>query len=449
MFLYSIIVPVFPFSLVERLHISESEVQHWVSVLLSVYGVALLVGAPVFGILADKLEQRRLPLLIGIVALTGATTTLCLATSIPVLIVGRILQGFSASITWVSQDSNLCSRTGIDLTVQVVGLTLLADTAHKDTVAQSFGYVGAASSLGTIIGPVIGGTLYQRAGYYSVFAVCFALLGFDIFLRLLIVEKKIAAKWLQSPHISTLQSDAIELSVPGIPVHEITSVSMSNEVTDPGPNAPEPENRKLPAIFALLKSPRMLAAFWGDFTTATVMVSFDTTLALFVSHTFHWSSLLAGLIFLALLLPTFLGPILGMAADKWGARWISVSGMLFMIPPLILLRLVHYDSVSQIVLLCALLMLIGLGAAMALTGLYAEYSKICDAIEMDQPGSLGNNGGYAQSYGISEIAWALAGLIGPLVSGKIYEAAGWGTLGWVLSILCFVTVVPTMLFIKR
>lgn len=318
-------------------------------------------------------------------------------------------------------------------------------------MAQSFGYVGAASSLGTIIGPVIGGILYQRAGYYSVFAVCFACLGFDILLRLVIVEKKIAAKWLQSPHITPLQSDATELSVRGVPAHEITVVSMSNEaeVTSPRLPNPQPKMRKLPTILTLWKSPRMLAAFWGDFVTATVMVSFDTTLALFVSHTFHWSSLLAGLVFLALLLPTFLGPVLGIAADKWGARWISASGILFMIPPLILLRLVQHDSVSQIVLLCALLMLIGLGAAMALTGLYAEYSKICDAIEVDQPGSLGNNGGYAQSYGISEIAWALAGLISPLVSGKIYETAGWGTLGWVLSILCFVTVLPTVLFIKR
>jgi hypothetical protein len=94
-----------------------------------------------------------------------------------------------------------------------------------------------------------------------------------------------------------------------------------------------------------------------------------------------------------------------------------------MIPPLILLRLIDHDSVRQIVLLCALLLLVGLGAAMALTGIYTEYSKICDAIEAAQPGCLGENGGYAQSYGISKIAWALAGLIGPLVSSRIYERA--------------------------
>lgn len=274
-----------------------------------------------------------------------------------------------------------------------------------------------------MIGPVIGGVLYQRAGYYSIFAVCFAFLGIDILLRFSMIEKKSAAEWLQPP---------------------------ATNADSPTPEPSQPNSRKkLPPILTLWKSPRLIAAFWGDFVTATVMVSFDTTLTLFVSHTFQWSSLQGGIVFLALLLPTFLGPLLGMAADKYGARWISAIGILVMIPPLILLRLVNHDSLKQIVLLCALLVIIGLGAAMALTGLYAEYSKICDSIEAEQPGVLGVSGGYAQSYGISEIAWALAGLIGPLISGKIYAAASLGTLGWVLSILCFVTVIPTMFFINH
>ncbi|RFU29083.1 hypothetical protein B7463_g7272, partial [Scytalidium lignicola] len=436
MFLYAVIVPVFPFSLAERLHVPENDAQHWMSVLLSVYGAALLLGAPIFGFLADRLEYRRTPLLIGLVALGGSTLTICLARSLSVLIVGRVLQGFSASITWV------------------VGLTLLADTAKKDSVAQSFGYVGAASSLGTVIAPVLGGIIYHNVGYYPVFAMCFALVAIDILLRLTIIEKKSAAKWLQLSHVNIPQWNAAEPAVVEILALQMLDDNTSHDITiaDPIVSGSSPENnkkKKLPAILSLWKSPRMLAAFWGDFATATVMVAFDTTLALFVNRTFHWSSLQAGLTFLALLLPTFLGPVLGIAADKYGARWISVFGLIFMIPPLILLRLVNHESINQIVLLCALLLLTGLGAAMALTGLYAEYSKICDAIEAKHPGSLGNNGGYAQSYGISEIAWALAGLVGPLMAGRIYQTAGWGTLGWSLSLLCVVTVIPTLLFINR
>ncbi|KAG9229558.1 hypothetical protein BJ875DRAFT_341633, partial [Amylocarpus encephaloides] len=44
-FLYGIIVPVIPFALSERSGVAEDQVQKWVSVLLSVYGGALLVGS--------------------------------------------------------------------------------------------------------------------------------------------------------------------------------------------------------------------------------------------------------------------------------------------------------------------------------------------------------------------------------------------------------------------
>jgi MFS family permease len=332
---------------------------------------------------------------------------------------------------------------------------LLAETAKKETVAQSFGYVGAASSLGTVIAPVLGGAVYHSVGYYPVFAMCFAFLGLDILLRLAVIEKKTAVRWLQT--------DDTELSAPD-PAGQDSTVSHDVEgAPSPIPSPQQqtqaqaqfqarPQNstsKGLPAIFKLWKSPRVLAAFWGDFVTATVMVAFDTTLALFVSRTFHWSSLQAGLTFLALLLPTFFGPVFGFLADKYGSRWISAAGFIFMGPPLILLRFVTHESVGQIVLLCALLLLVGLGSAMALSGLYAEYSKVCDDIEAEQPGSLGANGGYAQSYGISEIAWALAGLISPLMSGGIYESASWGTLGWALSVFCFLTVIPTLLFVNR
>jgi MFS family permease len=107
MFLYAVVVPVFPFSLVSRLKVPESEVQHWVSVLLAAYGAALLVGAPIFGFYADQVEHRRTPLLLGLLAIAGSTLMICLAKSLAILIIGRILQGFSASVIWVKRFSTV------------------------------------------------------------------------------------------------------------------------------------------------------------------------------------------------------------------------------------------------------------------------------------------------------------------------------------------------------
>lgn len=103
-----------------------------------------------------------------------------------------------------------------------------------------------------------------------------------------------------------MQSDATELPVLEIPVHEITHVGISNdvEVTGPGLANSQPKSKKLPTILILWKSPRMLAAFWGGggFCNGDGHGIIYTILAFFVSHTFHWSSLLAGLTFLVLLL---------------------------------------------------------------------------------------------------------------------------------------------------
>lgn len=70
-FLYAVIVPVFPFSLHDRLDVAESDVQHWLSVLLSVYGAALVVAAPFFGWLSDRIDNRREVLLGGMIVLGG------------------------------------------------------------------------------------------------------------------------------------------------------------------------------------------------------------------------------------------------------------------------------------------------------------------------------------------------------------------------------------------
>ena len=105
-----VLVPVFPFALTQRIGIDSKDTQHWVSVLLAVYGAALFVAAPITGWLADRSPSRRTPFLIGILILAGATVMLCVGRSISVLVVGRILQGASASVVWV------------------VGLAVIADT---------------------------------------------------------------------------------------------------------------------------------------------------------------------------------------------------------------------------------------------------------------------------------------------------------------------------------
>lgn len=176
-FLYGIIVPVIPFSLESRAHVAPSSVQSWVSILLAVYGAALLVCSPLAGWFADRTSSRRLPLLGGLVTLAGATVILCLARTVALLVVGRLLQGFSAAIVWT------------------VGQALLVDTVGQREIGQTLGWVGLSMSLGILVGPILGGVVYERCGYYAVFYMAFALIALDIFLRLTLIEKKFARQW--------------------------------------------------------------------------------------------------------------------------------------------------------------------------------------------------------------------------------------------------------------
>lgn len=118
MFLYGVIVPVIPFAIQTRSHIKTERgtstrssldrgrvsfglttaVQYWVSVLIAVYAAALLAFSPICGWLADRSLSRRSPLLIGLLALLGATVLLNIGSSIGILIAGRVLQGTSAAV---------------------------------------------------------------------------------------------------------------------------------------------------------------------------------------------------------------------------------------------------------------------------------------------------------------------------------------------------------------
>jgi MFS family permease len=74
------------------------EVQHLVSVLIAIYGAALLAFSPVCGYLADRGASRRSPLLLGLFALLGSTVLLNIGNSVGIIIAGRILQGASAAV---------------------------------------------------------------------------------------------------------------------------------------------------------------------------------------------------------------------------------------------------------------------------------------------------------------------------------------------------------------
>lgn len=457
MFLYGVIVPVVPFSLTERAGVPAEDAQHWVSVLLAVYGAALLVSAPISGWYADRTSSRRLPLLFGLVALTGATVMLCLARSVALMVVGRLLQGCAAGVVWT------------------VGMALMVDTVGQKDIGQLLGYVGISMSVGIIVAPMVGGVVYQRSGYYTVYYVCFGLLALDIAMRLALVEKKIAAQWddvvgVEAEGDVGETNAAVEVKEEASPAAEVkekdldvpggtssTSTFATNEAPTPSQipaiasSSPpstlptSPPRPRLP-ILTLLSSRRLLAALWGCLIQASILTAFDSVLPLFASRTFSWSPTGAGLIFLPILIPGFFAPLFGAISDRHGPRWLAVSGFLLAIPCLVLLRFVDHNSTRQVVLLCALLAVLGTALAAVMPPLMAEITYIVEAKEVRSPGIFGAKGAYAQAYGLFVMAFAGGCLVGPIWAGFVDERSGWGTMGWSLALLSFAGAVPVVIW---
>lgn len=397
--------------------------------------------------------------MLGLLALGGSTAMLCVGDSIGILAAGRVLQGISAAVVWV------------------VGLALLVDTVGPNGIGQAMGYVGMSMSLAILLAPLLGGIVFDLAGYYAVFAMAFGLIALDIVLRLVMIEKKYAAKWLSPTEINesipppiettktTQEADRqvdqeADLDVETEPIEPIhvalnNGPPLENLHSHPSREQRQEQNsssrrqiiNRLPAAIYLLSSRRVLSAIWCCMIQAAFFTSFDSILPLFVRDTFNWDSLGAGLIFLPIVIVSFLGPLVGWACDRVGPRWFATAGFTACCPFLVLLRLVHDNTIQQKVLLCALLALFGLTQTVVLTPMMAEITYSVDAkAQTRPPGFFGKNGAYAQAYSLFNMAWAAGSMVGPLLAGLVNQRAGWGVTTMILGIVSIVTAIPAVIW---
>lgn len=323
------------------------------------------------GYIADHTQTRRAPFVLGLLVLGGATVMLHLGTNFAVMVLARVLQGCSAAVVWI------------------VGLALIADTVEKDEIGQAMGYVFLAMSLGILLGPVLGGILFEKLGYNAVYVLVYCLIAIDICLRLIAIEKKDARKWIEVA--DTPVSEEVELGhFDGMEQLRIDTLHI---IPDAMNDREAARNRTSPMIL-FMRSPSFVVSLWGSVVLAILMTSLDAVLPLYVKETFHWTSVGAGLIFLAVVLPSFLGPYIGTASDKYGRKWFAVLGFLLAVPCEVLLRVVDHNSLSQKVILAILLFTLGLAVALIITPLTAELTLVAERLQ--SAGKISSKGAYAQ-----------------------------------------------------
>ena len=142
-------------------------------------------------------------------------------------------------------------------------------------VTQIFSFI----SVGELIAPVLGGVLYDNAGYSGVFGLGSGILSVNFIMRILLIEKKVAARYdptlvnsaANPRYHSTENGDA-----------EANDEADEEDVLLPGTEEeefkiPEGQNRlahSLPILYCLY-NPRLLTALLVAFVQATLLATFE------------------------------------------------------------------------------------------------------------------------------------------------------------------------------
>jgi MFS family permease len=133
--------------------------------------------SPVVGYFSDRASSRKLHFLFGLFALILSTTLIAVSRVYWILLVARVLQGCSSAVVWT------------------VGMAVLAETLPTEQLGVTMGTVGSVVSLGMVSSPVLGGTIFHAFGYHAVFWTLGGILLVDVFLRLIMIERKDAEEW--------------------------------------------------------------------------------------------------------------------------------------------------------------------------------------------------------------------------------------------------------------
>ena len=338
-------VPVLP-DLSRRLGASPT----MIGLLFGSFGVTMLLVSMPMGAVSDRIG-RRVPMLAGLVALAASTLLFAYAEKLPTLFAARLVQGAADATTWV------------------VGFALVADLYAPEERGRVTGIILGGVSVAYLVGPSIGGWLYQLGGIRMPFLVVTGMA----------VLTTAGFAWLRLPdHLATRE----------------------------------------PIPFgALARHPQVVACVVVVLMMAATMTMFEPVFVLFLQDTLHIGPARVGTVFAAAALAnTGFHPLVGRMSDKWGARRMVGIGL---IAWSVVLPFVAYAwSFQSAVLLCVLQ-----AAAFAVVGA-PSLTFMADATTDAGLGSFGT------AYGLYNAVWAVGLLAGPPIGGFLYERVGFASLAW-------------------
>lgn len=136
-----LVIPILPYYADESLSLSESTIGQ----IIGIFSLMQFVFAPTLGVISDRVGRK--PVIIATSIITGISyLVFSQATSVGLLFLARALGGIGGANIGVAQ-------------------AYISDVVAPENRARAFAYIGAAFGLGFVIGPSLGGVIYEYLGF--------------------------------------------------------------------------------------------------------------------------------------------------------------------------------------------------------------------------------------------------------------------------------------------
>lgn len=338
------------------------------------------------GFLTDHSESKKTPFLLGLGTMVASSLLFFLGEHIAITITARALQGLSASFVWVS------------------GLAFLNSTLKAKNIGPAMGNVYLGVAIGEVLGPIVGGAMYEHAGHFAVMGLVCGILGLDIVLRMMLVEQPSTTQDMDDAN----DEDARQPLLNGQQRHaqpakiEISYIS----------------------ILGMKVDGDLCASYYAACITGTIRYAFEAALVVFVSRRFGWPPAASGATLFAFLSPAILGPVVGKFTTNHGPRAISIVCFSIATLGLIALGFLTEPNTMTKAFFVAAVAVIGLCICTLVTVQSIAFSVAAKRRELkaEQEGWKESTG---SMFGGFSMAWTVGMFVGPLAAEVFVDRVSW------------------------
>ncbi|KAK8071159.1 hypothetical protein PG997_011362 [Apiospora hydei] len=282
------------------------------------YGIASLLSTWAAAYYTDRCTHKSRLFMLGNVVLLASTLLFFLGPAPSYILAARALQGASGALLYIS------------------GLAFLIAHIEPEVLGFYMGYMMLATTMGEMVNPLMGGSLYEHIGHWAVFGVTEGIIVVDMILRLLVREPRKP----QAQESDTRKYESVPSEESRWLDAETRCSTSSLIVTGPAVALESTDSTKITAksptfvnvaeagarCEATLKDIRWNAVISVGFTTVTGVVRYalEATIPLYVLRHFSWNSTLGGTAIFTLLSPAVLGPWVGRYTAQHSPRRLSL-----------------------------------------------------------------------------------------------------------------------------